>query len=617
MGANTKGVPAALRTLLDKASGTSNRPGPVTRRDFLQLGAVAGAGASLSGTASPQAAAQPDALRAQDASQAPDEFNEATIAQLQSAMARGRTSASELTSFYLRRIQAIDEKGPHLNSVIELNPDALAIAHSLDAMRRQGRVLGPLHGIPVLLKDNIDTGDRMQTTAGSFALAGRPATRDATVAAKLRAGGAVILGKANLSEWANFRSTHSTSGWSGRGGQTNNPYALDRNPCGSSAGSAAAVSANLCAVSLGTETDGSIVCPSNASGVVGLKPTLGLTSRAGVVPIAHTQDTVGPHTRTVADAAAVLTVIASRQFDGRDPATGSVPLGWRGRPRPADLPTNYSQFVNRNGLVGARIGVTGQGIDGISAFTGAVFDHALDAMEAAGATLIDLDEAGFTFPPGDGEFLVLLFEFVGDLRDYLATRVGVPVAGKTLADVIAFNDANAAREMPFFAQELFELAQELLPGANTPQPVFGGMTYNQALDIDHDAGANGIDKALADFHLDAIATPTGTPVWPTDLINGDRFEFGTSTLAAIVGYPIVNVPMGNVFGVPLGISFMSTAFTEPTLIRLAAGFEHATRARIVPEFFATLPQNNVSGVPLSRRRSRRNDHQHRHHLHCL
>ena len=617
MGADSKDVRATLRTLLDKASGTSNGPGPVTRRDFLQLGAVAGAGASLSGTASPQAAAQSDASRAQDASQAPNEFNEATIAQLQSAMARGRTSASELTSFYLRRIQAIDEKGPRLNSVIELNPDALAIAHAVDAMRRQGRVLGPLHGIPVLLKDNIDTGDRMQTTAGSFALAGRPATRDATVAAKLRAGGAVLLGKANLSEWANFRSTHSTSGWTGRGGQTNNPYALDRNPCGSSSGSAAAVSANLCAVSLGTETDGSIVCPSNASGVVGLKPTLGLTSRAGVVPIAHTQDTVGPHTRTVADAAAVLTVIASQQFDGRDEATRSVPLGWRGRPRPANLPTNYTQFVNRNGLAGARIGVTGQGIDGVSAFTGAVFDHALDAMEAAGATLVDLDEAGFTFPPGDGEFLVLLFEFVDDLRNYLATRVGVPVAGKTLADVIAFNNANAAREMPFFGQELFELAQGLLPGADTPQPAFGGMTYNQALDIDHDAGVNGIDKALADFNIEAIATPTGTPVWPTDLINGDRFEFGTSGLAAIVGYPIVNVPMGNVFGVPVGISFMSTAFTEPTLIRLAAGFEHATRARIVPEFFATLPQNNVSGVPLSARRGRRNNHQHRHHLHCL
>jgi len=610
-----------LRTLLDKASGAptrlKDRPGPVTRRDFLQLGAVAGAGASLSGTAAPQAQAQSDSASQSAASQAPDTFNEATIAQLQSAMARGRASSFELTSFYLRRIQALDENGPRVNSVIELNPDALAIAQAADAMRRQGRVLGPLHGIPILLKDNIDTGDRMQTTAGSFALAGRPALHDSTVAAKLRAGGAVILGKANLSEWANFRSFHSTSGWSGRGGQTNNPYALDRNPCGSSSGSAAAVSANFSAVALGSETDGSIVCPANASGVVGLKPTIGLVSRAGVVPISHTQDVVGPHARTVADAAAVLTVIASQTFDGRDPATGGVPLGWRGRPRPM-LPTNYMQFVNNNGLAGARIGVTRQGIDDVSAFTGAVFDDALAAMQAAGATLVDLDDAGFTFPPGDGELLVLLFDFVGDLRQYFATRVGVPMAGKTLADLIAFDEANASVEMPFFLQELFDLAQSLLPGPNTPQPAFGGMTYNQALDIDHDAGVNGIDLALSMFNVDAIATPTGTPVWPTDLINGDNFDFGTSGLAAIVGYPIVNVPMGNVFGVPVGISFIGTAFSEPTLIRLAAGFEHATHARIVPQFFPTLPRNNVSGVPLPRRRSApgHGKHNHRHH-HCL
>ena len=570
----------------------------ITRRSFLHLGAAAGAGASLSGAPLTQPPAQSDASHTADA---PDTFNEATIAQLQAAMARGRVSSSELTAFYLRRIQAIDENGPRLNSVIEINPDALAIAHQADALRRQGQVLGPLHGIPILLKDNIDTGDRMQTTAGSFALAGRPALRDSTVAAKLRAAGAVILGKANLSEWANFRAFGSTSGWSGRGGQTNNPYALDRNPCGSSAGSAAAVSANLSAVSLGTETDGSIVCPSNASGVVGIKPTVGLTSRAGVVPIAHTQDTVGPHARTVADAAAVLGAIASQTSDGRDPATGSVPLGWRGRPRPA-LPASYTQFVNRNGLMGARIGVTRQGIDDVSAFTAAVFDAALEAMQNAGATLVDLDAAGFAFPPGDGELLVLLFEFVDDVRQYLATRVGVPAAGKTLADLIAFNDANAAREMPFFQQELFELAEALEPGADTPQPIFGGLTYNQALEIDRLAGVNGIDAALATFNVEAIATPTSTPVWPTDLINGDRFEFGTSNLAAIVGYPIVNVPMGNVFGVPLGISFIGTAFSEPALIRVASGFEHAAHARIVPRFFPTLPQNNISGVPLRRRR---------------
>jgi amidase len=570
----------------------NERLSTVGRRGFLQLGALAGAGAALSQAPGSAGAAQRPADRA------PDDFNEATIAQLQAAMASGHVSAAALTRFYLRRIEAIDEHGPRLNAVIELNPDALEIAAAADAERRRGRVRGPLHGIPVLLKDNIDTGDRLQTTAGSFALAGAPAVRDSTVAARLRDGGAVILGKAALSEWANFRSTHSSSGWSGRGGQCNNPYALDRNPCGSSSGSGAAVSANLCAVALATETDGSIVCPAHANGVVGIKPTVGVTSRAGVVPISHTQDTIGPHARTVADAAAVLTVIASRSFDGRDPATGGVPLGWRGRPRPA-LPADYSAFVSPNGLAGARLGVTRQGIDDVSSFTAAAFDAALAAMSAAGATLVDLDGGGFTFPPGDGELLVLLFDFVGDLRAYFATRVGVPMANASLADAIAFNRANAAVEMPFFGQEIFELAAALEPGADTAQPIFGGLTYNQALQIDHDAGVNGIDAALATFHVDAIVTPTGTPAWPTDLIGGDRFEFGTSSLAAIVGYPIVTIPMGQVFGLPVGVSFIGTAFSEPALIRLASGFEHALTARIEPQFFPTLPRDHVSGIPLN------------------
>src|SRR5262245_22732909 len=439
-----------------------------TRRDFLRIGAAAGAGASL---ADSPASAQSLSDRRDD--HGPDDFNEATIAQLQAAMARGKTSAVELTRFYLNRIQAIDERGPHLNSVIELNPDALAMAQAADDQRRRGRRLGPLHGIPVLLKDNIDTGDKMQTTAGSFALVGQPAVRDSTVAAKLRAGGAVILGKANLSEWANFRSFNSSSGWSGRGGQCNNPYAIDRNPCGSSSGSGASVSANLCAVALATETDGSIVCPAHMNGVVGIKPTVGLTSRAGVVPISHTQDTIGPHARTVADAAAVLTVIASQTFDGRDPATGGVPLGLRGlATRPTNLPTTYMPFVNPNGLSGKTIGVTRQGVDGVSTVVGDIFDDAIAAMRKAGATIVDLDAAGFTFPPGDGEFLVLLFDFVTDLRDYFATRVGVPMAGAALDDLIAFDNANAAVEMPFFAQEIFELAAALETGADTPQPLF-------------------------------------------------------------------------------------------------------------------------------------------------
>ena len=599
MKAESKYLRRKFETFLEKLWSHSTQPqknAGVARRDFLKWSALAGTSASIAGAlAAPTAAHAESDTRTKDA---PTRFNEATVAQLQAAMASGEISAVELTHFYLQRIRALDkddQDGPGVNSVIEVNPDVLAIAREADEMRRRGRVLGPLHGIPVLLKDNIDTGDRMQTTAGSFALFGQPAVSDSTVAAKLRAGGAVILGKTTLSEWANFRSFNATSGWSGRGGQCNNPYGIARNPSGSSSGSAAAASANLTAVSLGTETDGSIVSPAGVSGVVGLKPTIGLTSRAGVVPISHTQDTVGPHTRTVADAAAVLSVIASRSSDGRDPATGSVPLGWRGRfSRPTNLPMDYTQFLNPDGLRGTRIGVTRAGITGFDPNAPTpqsvlnLFENAVTAIQAAGATIVDLEAAGFTFPPGNGEFLVLLFDFVGDLRNYFATRVGVPMAGKTLADAIAFNNANAATEMPFFAQEIFDLAQSLATGPDDPQPAFG-MTYNQALEIDRLATVNGIDKALHDFNLDGIVSPTGTPAWPTDLIFGDRFFFGTSNLAAIGGYPIINVPLGDLFGLPMGISFFGTAFSEPTLIKLASGFEHVTKARIVPRFLDDLP----------------------------
>jgi len=538
--------------------------------------------------------------RADEQSPPPTRFNEATVADLQAQMAAGRLTSVDLTNFYLMRIKQLDENGPGLNSIIELNPDALAIAASADAERQRGMVRGPLHGIPVLLKDNIDTGDQMQTTAGSLALAGAPAVRDSTVAANLRAGGAVILGKTNLSEWANFRSFFSTSGWSGRGGLARNPYSLDRNACGSSSGSGAAASANLTAVSLGSETDGSIVCPANVNGVVGLKPTVGLTSRAGVVPISHVQDTVGPHTRTVADAAAVLGVIQSRAGDGRDPATAGVPLGWRGRSRPTNIPTDYTQFLDTNGLRGARIGVTRQGVDNAPPQVGAAFDAAIAAIEGAGAMVVDLDAEGFTFPSADGEFLVLLFDFKVDVQTYFASRAGVPMAGKTLADAIAFNTANAAAEMPFFGQEIFELAQQIdTSSPDAPQPAFGGMTYNQALDIDQNAGVNGIDLALSRFHLDAIVAPTDGPAWTTDLINSDHFIFASSGLAAAPGYPIVQVPAGVVLGVPVGISFFGTAFSEPTLIRLASGFEAATHARMVPTFAPTLPASHLDGVPLS------------------
>jgi len=549
----------------------------------------------------------------------PTQHNEATVAQLQAQMASGSLTSEQLTQEYISRILALDQNGPGVNAVIELNPDALVMARNADAMRRRGVVLGPLHGIPVLLKDNIDTGDKMQTSAGSFALVGTPALHDSTVAANLRAGGAVILGKTNLSEWANFRSFESISGWSGRGGQTHNPYGIDRNPCGSSSGSGAAVSANFAAVSFGSETDGSIVCPANANGVVGIKPTVGLTSRAGVVPISHTQDTVGPHGRTVADAAAALGVIQSRTFDGRDLATAGVPLGWQGtgKTRPKNIPTDYTKFVNPQGLQGAKLGVTRAGLSGFTNVSTPqpvldAFEEAVQALQDAGATIVDLDAAGFNFAPADGEFLILLFEFRTDVAAYFGTRIGVPVAGGTLQTAIDFNNAHADIEMPFFNQDLWDLANSLAPGPDDPQPVFGGMTYNQALAIDHNAGVNGIDAALAQFNLDAVVSATDNPAWSTDLLYGDHFIFGTSGLAAGPGYPIVQVPAAfpklcasptqpancTQYGVPLGISFFGTAFSEPRLIKLASGFEAATqvRAHNLPTFAATAPSTNVQGT---------------------
>ena len=540
-------------------------------------------------------------------------FLEATVSQLQHAMASGRLTSEQLTRAYIERIQKLDQPSDGslgVNALIEINPDALAIARQMDAMRRKGKVLGALHGIPVLLKANIDTGDKMQTTAGSLGLQGRPALRDSTIAANLRAGGAVILGKTNLSEWANFRSFFSISGWSGVGGQTHNPYGLDRNPCGSSSGSGAAESANFTTVSLGTETDGSIVCPANANGVVGIKPTVGLTSRAGVVPISHTQDTVGPHGRTVADAAVTLGVIQSRTFDGRDPATGGVPLGWQGRfARPTNIPTDYTQFLNPAGLQGKRLGVTRQGIDSAPAQVIAAFENVLTELRNAGATVIELDgpnatvSPAFTFPPANGELLVLEFDFKTDAQNYFATRVGVPLAGKTLADAIAFDNANADAEMPFFAQEIFDETVALLPGADTPQtdPNFAPMSYNQALAIDQAATVNGIDLAISMFNLDAVVAPTDNPAWSTDLLYGDHFVFGSSGLGAPGGYPYVQVPAANVFGIPFGITFFGTAFSEGKLITLASGFEAVSQERAgnLPKFTPTIPDDHIAGEPLN------------------
>lgn len=555
---------------------------------------------------------------AQDSS-APKTFNEATLAQLQADMASGKLTSLELSEFYLTRIFALDQNGAGVNSVIQLNPDALSLARNADAMRRSG-AKGPLLGIPVLLKDNIDTGDRMQTTAGSFALLGRPALQDSTVAANLRKAGAIILGKTNLSEWANFRSSFSTSGWSGRGGLVHNPYSLDRNSCGSSSGSAAATSANFTAVSLGSETDGSIVCPASVNGVVGLKPTVGLVSRGGVVPISHTQDTVGPHARSVADAATVLSFIASRSPDSRDPETGGVPLGWQacnpvctttaplsGKNRPM-VPADYTKFLNPAGLNGARLGVTRQGVDNAPPQVAAAFDAAIADMSKAGATIVDLDDPAndFSFSPADGEFMVLLYDFKFDVAKYFGTRVGVPVAGGTLMTAIDFNNAHAAKEMPYFGQDIFSLAETMNPDPNFCDPRFTSgvlsstatcMSYNDALIIDHLAGAS-LDSALSRFNLDAIVAPTDSPGWTTDLILSDHFIFASSGLAGPAGYPIINVPAADVLGMPMGVSFIGTAFSEPTLIKLASGFEAVTHARFQPTFTGNVTKEHTAGTTL-------------------
>ena len=534
----------------------------------------------------------------------PTQYNGWTIAQMQAAMDSGRLSSAQLTQYYITRILDLDQSGPGVNSIIELNPDALAMARNADALRKKG-FHSPMLGIPIVLKDNIDTGDKMQTSAGSFALVGQPALQDSTVAANLRAAGAVILGKANLSEWANFRSFESSSGWSGRGGQTNNPYGINRNPCGSSSGSGAATSSNFTAVALATETDGSVVCPASLNGVVGIKPTVGLTSRAGVVPISHTQDTVGVHGRTVADAATVLGVIQSRTYDGRDAATGGVPLGKEatlGDPtsgtRPP-LPTDYTQFVNPNGLQGARIGVIRAGIDGAPQPIVDAYNAVIQQVQNAGATLVPLDDNNGFFDggAGNGEFLVLCYDFKNDLNNYFGSRVGVPVANGTLETAIAFDAANADVEEPFFNDDIFTFCD----GVNSTDPnavqTDFGISYNDALALDRQLGIN-FDKVLSDNNLDAIMAPTDSPAWATDLLFGDHFLFASSYYAAEQGYPIVQVPAAMVFGMPMGISFIGTAFSEPELIKLASGFEavNHTRADNPPTFPTFAPSTHIAGT---------------------
>jgi amidase len=555
----------------------------ISRRRMLQLSGLAAAAPAMAKVALTAPPATAETINGREATSfrdpGPGFILEATIADLQTMMASGQLTSRALVDAYLGRIDAIDRGGPGLNSIIELNPNARHIAGALDDERAHGHVRGPLHGIPVLLKDNIDTADRMQTAAGSLALVGRPALTDSTTAARLRSAGAVILGKTTLSEWANFRGANSTSGWSGRGGQCNNPYAIDLNPCGSSSGSGAATSANLTTVSIGTETDGSIVCPAHLNGVVGIKPTVGLTSRAGVVPISHNQDTIGPHGRTVADAATVLGALTG--VDSRDPATAAS----AGKSH-----SDYRQFLDPDGLRGARIGVATQFL-GASAKADRVFEENLDAIKAAGAKLIDVSFPHFDeINSGAAETIVLNFDFKADLNKYLATRTGVPI--KTLADAIAFNLAHAEDELLFFGQEVFLAAQTVK--LNDPATI---AAYNKALARDHlIGGTEGIDLLATKSSLDAIVAPTGGPAWPTDLVNGDHFVLGTSSPAAIAGYPIINVPAGLVFGAPVGISLMGPAFSEPVLIKLASGFEHVTRARQRPQFFPD-QQFDTRGVP--------------------
>ncbi|MDQ1558959.1 MAG: amidase [Pyrinomonadaceae bacterium] len=528
----------------------------LNRRKFIGAGLTVGVAAALARTTGEFSAFASTASSA-------DELEEATIAGLQEGMRGGKWSARELAEKYVERIEKYDRKGPALNSVIELNPDALSIAAALDRERKDGRVRSPLHGVPVLVKDNIDTADRMQTTAGSLALAGTHAPRDAFVAARLREAGAVLLGKTNLSEWANFRSTHSTSGWSGRGGQTRNPYAVDRNPCGSSSGSGVAVAANFAAAAVGTETDGSIVCPSSASSLVGIKPTLGLVSRSGIIPISHSQDTAGPMARNLADACLLLGALTG--VDPRDRATQTS----RGKAH-----ADYTRFLNPAGLRGARIGVARK-FFGFSDRVDKLLTDALDAIKRAGATVVDPADLPSHGKYDDSEFEVLLYEFKADLNKYLAERgAGVP---RSLKELIEFNERNREREMPYFGQEIFLKAQA--KGALTDKAYLAALAKNHRL-----SRAGGIDAVMNKHRLDAIVAPTGGPPWTTDLVNGDHFSGGSSTPAAVAGYPNINVPAGYVYGLPVGISFFGRAYSEPVLIRLAYAYEQATRHRRPPQF---------------------------------
>ena len=498
------------------------------------------------------------------------ELDEVTIAQLQEWMTAGKYTSRQLTELYRKRIDEIDRRGPALRSISETNPDALEIASALDAERKSKGPRGPRHGIPIVIKDNIDTADRMTTTAGSLALEGSIAARDAFVVERLRAAGAVILAKANLSEWANIRSTKSSSGWSGRGGQVKNPYALDRNPCGSSSGTGTAVAANLAAAGVGTETDGSIVCPSGVAGLVGLKPTVGLVSRSGIIPISRTQDTAGPMTRTVADAAALLEGMTG--VDPRDAATKAS----------AGRGGSYLKALDPQALRGARIGVARKRYFGYSPAADRTIDAAIEAMKAQGAVIVDPADIPTAARLDECEFEILLYEFKADLNAYLSKLPPSSKAPRSLEELIAFNEREKDREMPYFGQEIFLMAQKKGP-LTTP-------AYREALRTCRSrARTLGIDAVMTKHRLDAIVAPTGSPAWPIDLVNGDHFMGASSTPAAVAGYPSITVPAGQVHGLPVGLSFIGPAWSEARLFGFAYAFEQATKHRRPPTFTPSAP----------------------------
>ena len=550
----------------------------MSRRKFLRAGVLGVVGAAVAGSAfGGDAARALAALAGEPQGGGKFDWEELTIKDARAAMDSGRLTARRLTEMYLERIDRIDRRGPALNSVIEVNPDAISIAESLDRERKAGRKRSPLHGVPVLIKDNIDTSDKMMTTAGSLALVNARPQQDAFIVQRLREAGAVIIGKTNLSEWANFRSTHSSSGWSGRGGQTRNPYALDRNPCGSSSGSGAAVSANLALVGVGTETDGSVVCPAGTCGIVGIKPTLGLVSRSGIIPIAHSQDTAGPMARTVADAAILLSALAA--YDPRD-ALIKTPS----HIHPANmLGADFAASLDTAALRGARIGVARK-FFGFNDQVDKLMADAIEVLKREGATVVDPADLPTHGKFDAPEFEVLLFEFKADLNKYLA---GLPPGDhpRTLKALIDFNERNRDREMPYFGQELFIRAEA--KGPLTDPAYIKALRSSKTL-----SQAQGIDSVLQKHRLDALVAPTGGPAWTTDLVNGDHFTGGSSTPAAVAGYPNVQVPAGYVYGLPVGISFFGRAFTDIKLIRLAYAYEQATKHRQPPRL---LPEANLRG----------------------